>query len=303
MIWAIIGPLVIVELIRRFRSGAQVTTLFRQSWWYWLLSLLMLPIMVVQLLNPTISKQAGTQPLDIIWGHFALASPFAHVDGFMAQLPFSVAGVVMALAMALGVAVVLADQSTVRAGRVGLLLALASSILTPIFVGSSERFMLTYIVTPMIFAGIGIHWLLRRPNLSQAALACTLATFIVLRIGWPEDPYVRVLWDETDYRPIAQRLKLELGPGDVWCAHPYVRANCLYHLGPFPEPVMPLSEWEFEEFLAGLPRPNQKALIFTRTAIVQRYPILRDATQWTYFNGFALIAVPSSHATPADPQP
>jgi len=312
IIWPIVGVLVIVELIRRLRAGTGILRLVRQTWWYAALSVLMLPIMFIQLLNPTVVARAVRLPVLRIWSDFSLASPFAAADSFLPAMPLSAGAIVSVVLGIFGLAAVLADADFFRSEtgppvhggaptpalanpvvRWGLLLALGASWVVPFVVTSGMRFMMTLLLVPAVFSGIGAHWILRGRLTSCVGVAAVLVLFSVIRIARPLDPYDRYLWLETDYRPIAARLQEELGPDVIWCAYPYFRANCLYRFGEFPEPLMPMSEDELVALVRSLPREDRAVVVFSRAPEIDSFRVFRQAKdRWDYFNGFVLVKIP-----------
>ena len=297
MVWAIVGPLFVVEFVRRWRSGAGIALLLKQTWWYALLSVFLLCEMLIQLKNPTISGQAGTATSALVWSHFALGSPFASLDSLLGTTGVGVAGFILLAAMLCGVGAALPRLPKNAPLKAGLVLTLAVSLAAPLLIGSTERFMMTYAVVPVVVAGLGIRRLLGDGAWSAGSLAIVLALFGAIRLIQPEDPYQRIHWADTDYRAVAQLIEAELGDGGLWCAHPHFKANCLYRYGDLPEPVMPLNPGEFRAFLETLPREDGPALVFTKTKFADEEPMLRDASQrWEYFNNYVVIRIPPASA-------
>jgi hypothetical protein len=318
MAWALMGPLALIEFGRRILGGARVWRMVRQWGWYAVLSGGLVSVMLVQLLNPTVSERAGMMSPLAIWYHISLASPFAMIDpvfgiGPKSPMsedfslgPVSAAGVLLLILMLVGVGACVGDGSiasnapersprralTVPAIRWSLVATLASSLLAQIAIGSGTRFMMTYIVLPTIFAGIGVHWLLRTRRTSEIVLVLVLAVFSTLRFVRPEDPFDRIFWGETDYAPIAQRLAEELGPEDVWVSYPYYQANCLYPFADLPRPVTPQSTPAFAEIVQSLPRSDRAVYYYGRQEAVDAFVTLRTSEErWDFQNGLVIVKI------------
>lgn len=304
--WALVGPLVVIELVRRLRAGQGIGSLFRQTWWYALISVSILGVLAVHLSNPGISEVGTHNRWFAIWTHFAIASPFAAIDHLLSIGPFALfspAALALLFMALFGVGCVTADRQYREAApdgalalpvvRVGLLLFLLACAIAPIALFTGPRFMLIFVTGFIVFAGIGAHWLLRPRIVAQIGVAVLLLAFGVLRVGWPANPYQLVFWNETDYRPIAAQLEEALGPGDEWCAYPYFWGDALYPYGPLPAPVRLYSDADFEAFLAGLPRAEGSTYILIKGRMAKGYRILRRAREQTeYFNDFVVLKIP-----------
>ncbi len=304
-VWVIMFPLVAVVAIGCWRR-AGIGGLVRQTWWYAALTVLMLPLLAVHLSKGVIETFMGDRPLTSILYCYALASPFASLDWVLSIEPRSVlspAALLLFFLTVAGTACLVADVEYFRTRpgsgfavpgvRVGFLLALIASVGMAVFgIPGHIEAILIFVAVPTVIAGTGLHWMLRSERASQIAAVAVLAVFSVIRIGWPEDPYARVLLD-TDYAAVAQRLRAELGPDDLWTAFGRHRADCLYRYGPFPEPVEHLTKAEFYEFLATLPRPGSAVIVFARMDVIVDHVILRTAPeQWEFVNGFRVVKIP-----------
>ncbi|MHC4785663.1 MAG: ArnT family glycosyltransferase, partial [Planctomycetota bacterium] len=294
-VWAVIFPLVAIVIIRRFRRGG-LGAVVKETWWYAALSVLMLPILALHLARGVAGHHLAERSLGTAWYCYSLASPFASLDWVLSVEPgsfLSPAAILMLLVAIAGVACVVADAAFFRevpgsglglqSVRLGVVAALVVSVALSIFgVRGHVEMILIFMVVPTVFAAAGVRWLLRTEGASRVAVVATLVIFAVFRVGWPEDPRHRALLD-TDYAAVAERIRAELGPGDIWIAFRRNRADCLYRYGPLPEPVQPLTVEAFREFLATLPRPDAAVLVFARTDIIEAHRILRTAPQqWEF---------------------
>jgi hypothetical protein len=309
--WVIMFPLVAVVLVRRYRRGG-IGPLLGQTWWYAAASALMLPFLAIQLSKGVAGMFVALRPMTSVWYCHALASPFASMDWLLSIEPGSIlspAAILLLMLVFAGVGGMVGDPGycpevsgsglAVPSVRVGLLLTLMASVALSVFgVPGHLEAILVFVVVPTVFAGVGLHWVLRAERASLIAAAATLAIFTVGRIGWPEDPYARSIGD-TDYAAVAQRITTELGPGDVWTAFGRHRADCLYRYGPLPDPVLHLTRAQFREFLDTLPRPDAAVLVFARMDVILTHHVLRTAPQrWEFVNGFQVVRIPPQASGP-----
>ncbi len=304
--WALVGPLVLIELVRRLRAGQGIGSLFRQTWWYALISVSILGLLAVHLSNPGISEVETHNRWLALWTHFAVASPFAAIDHVLSIGPFALfspAALALLFMALFGFGCVVADRQYRAAHenaaialpgvRLGLILLVITSAIAPIALFTGPRFMLIFVTGFIVFAGIGAHWLLRPRIVAQTGVVVLLLAFGVLRIARPANPYDMVLWNETDYRPIAAHLKASLAPGDAWCAYPYFWGDCLYPYGPLPAPVRPYSDAEFAAFLDTLPRPGGATYVLMKGRHAELYRTVRRADeQQEFFNDFVVSRIP-----------
>lgn len=96
MAWAVVGPLVALELVRSWRGGERLKPL----WWYVPGCVLLLGYMLVQLQNPTVSNQGGVRSLWQVWWCYAVAGPFSHLGSFGDGALYTGAAVFTVLALA-----------------------------------------------------------------------------------------------------------------------------------------------------------------------------------------------------------
>ncbi|MHC4766824.1 MAG: glycosyltransferase family 39 protein, partial [Planctomycetota bacterium] len=229
-VWAVIFPLVAIVIIRRFRRGG-LGAVVKETWWYAALSVLMLPILALHLARGVAGHHLAERSLGTAWYCYSLASPFASLDWVLSVEPgsfLSPAAILMLLVAIAGVACVVADAAFFRevpgsglglqSVRLGVVAALVVSVALSIFgVRGHVEMILIFMVVPTVFAAAGVRWLLRTEGASRVAVVATLVIFAVFRVGWPEDPRHRALLD-TDYAAVAERIRAELGPGDIWIA-------------------------------------------------------------------------------------
>jgi hypothetical protein len=287
MAWAVVGPLVLADLVLRYRNGASVRQLLKQTWWYFAISLVVLVEMAVQLQNPTISQQGGAHSIVQLWSHWCIASPFAHLTGVMGALGLHVSGALSALLAVIGIGAIAAG-AVARPGRVALLLTVAGGLFAAVFIGTREPFWMTYGVGPTLAAAVGADWLCRNRRVSGAVLAAVMLAFAPLVLARPADPYVLVYYQDAPYSPIARTLRAEMKPGDVWMSWPYNVGNCLYRYGPLPEPILPQSE---EQALAAMDRPADggSCFVLTYAGNVRKIEPGRLADLWDFRNGIVLV--------------
>ena len=303
-VWAIIFPLVVVMVIRRSRRDGW-GTLIKRTWWYAALSVSMLTILPVHVATGAVGYHLAERPLISAWFCHGLASPFASLDWVLSIEPGSLlspATILLLFLVIAGVGCVVAEPAffTEAPGsgfglpsvRVGFLAALVVSVALSVWGARGHvEMILILAVVLTVFAGAGLHWLLRTERASRIAVVATLVIFTVIRVGWPEDPRERALLD-TDYAAVAQRIQTELGPDDIWTAFPRNRADCLYRYGPLPDPVLPLTTSDFREFIETLPRSDSAVLVFARMDVIQEHRILRTASaHWAFVNGFLVVKV------------
>jgi hypothetical protein len=305
MAWAVVGPMVLIELARRWREVGWKRVV-RQTWWYALTSALLLVEMAIQLKNPAISNQAAGRALGDVARHFATASPFAHLARFgMAGL--AIAGALFLILIVAGMTFAWtrwrrrdASSGEEWAWR-GLLLAAIASIAAPMLVGTAIRFWMTYAVIPTVLAGVAAAVMLRSPRLRAAGLAVVLLALGSLSLARPWDPYTGAFTADARYDVVARELGGRMRTGDAWIAFPYFCGNCLYRYGKFPEPRMPSSDAEFKRAIGERPRDRGTFVFASRDVVDPARPEFAGATWRRYENDFALIEFPAAEA--AAPQP
>jgi hypothetical protein len=286
-IWPVAGVLVAGEVIHRLRQGQPWRALLGQGWWYLLGSALLVGYMGLQLLNPTVSEQAERYKLAVILTNFGYAGPFAHLGGL--GWGWLMAGLaVMAALTAGGAAVALWRKESLNVGRWSLLAALAVSILAPLAVAPHWRFLLTFMVVPIAFAGIGLCAITRADRITYPVLAVLLAGFLALWQLRPLDTYL-VFYGDTHFPRIARQLAAELRPGDVWAAYPYHYKDTLYRFAALPEPARTSTQAELEAFLRDRPKEASTFILATEECI-RNTPLLQSAqTRGRFVNGFLLL--------------
>ncbi|MFP8878222.1 MAG: glycosyltransferase family 39 protein [Myxococcota bacterium] len=247
IVWAEVGPLVLVELWQRWREGSSLPKLLRQSWWYGVLSVLLLCEMAFHMAtNVQTLKYFGRSG---VLSHIAMGSPFAHLASF-GDVGLFAGGLALLGLMLLGAVAFGRDDRASLELRVGLIGALLGSVVAPLMIATNYSFSVTFCVVPTMFAAIGLRSLFARPQLGFATVVAIVSAFGLL--GWvhPEQPHTRILdHDSPEYDEIAIRLASELGPNDRWTAFPYFKANCLYPFADLPEPDWAISFDEFRELV------------------------------------------------------
>ncbi|MGE0712590.1 MAG: hypothetical protein AB7N76_33320 [Planctomycetota bacterium] len=290
LIWPVIGALLLAALLARRAAGPR--RLLGWTWWYALGSLLLLGEMLVHLKNPTISGQSGAPSLATLWTQVALGGPFGALSGRAPGWPTHLAGLAFALALGAGVAALWRDRAVAAPLRLGLGLALAAALLSPVLAGSRDRFMVGYLVVPTLVAAWGLRWLLGRRALPAACL--TLGALLLWSAARPLDPYAwfprETRWSEVAGKLVAQR------DGAPWTVWPYFFGDCLYpYRGDLPEPIHQDDPQAFRRWLAA-PRPGTWLLIHAR----QRadFPELEQQSELreTFVNGYELRWLPARPA-------
>lgn len=259
MAWAVVGPMVIVELLRRWRAGSTLPHLARQTWWYALVSVLLMMEMFIQARNPVVTRQGGLMPLWFVWASFAVTAPTGHLGSF-GDTPLHAGGAVVAALGLVGAIVLLRRRrQPVEAGiasqayepwlHAGLVAAAAGGIFASIVVGVSVRFQVSYITPWLVLTAVGLWALIPRP---RAALMT--ATAVLLAFGWltfwhPQDPFTRIADYDVRWSEVAAVLKQHQRPDGRWIGFaPSIACN-LYRYGPFPEPIAPFKMQELQQLL------------------------------------------------------
>ena len=252
MAWAVVGPMVIVELLRRWRSGTALAQLVRRTWWYALISVLLLMEMSIQARNPVVARQGGLMPLKFVWWCFAVASPTGHLGSFGDIALYAGGAVVVGLGIA-GAIVMLRRRPQRQACEwwlhAGLLAAAAGGIFASVVVGVTVRFEVSYITPWLVLTAIGLLALAPQP---RAALMT--ATAVLLAFGWlslwhPQDPFTRIADYDVRWSEVAAVMKQQQRPDGRWIGFaPSIACN-LYQYGPFPEPIAPFRMQELQQLL------------------------------------------------------
>jgi hypothetical protein len=257
LIWPVVGLFVLCAIARRRAQGG--LRLLRWAWWYALLSCLLLVEMAVHLRNPTISAQSSRPSLGALLEQAARGSPFASLSG-PSGWALIVGGLAFLVLLVLGAWRLRAEVETDRWVRLGLGLALCASLLTPLLVGSTQRFMVGYLTLPSLAAALGAAWLAGRRV--APAVCVVLGLLIGTAILRPLDPYE---WfpRETQWSQIATKLQAEHGR-EPWATYPYFFANCLYrYRGDLPDPTHFDDPEAFREWLKA-PHPAMWLVIHDR---------------------------------------
>jgi len=290
MLWAPVGVLVAVDLVRRIRCGERARILARKYWWYVLASLLLLVEMMLQLQNPVISNQATRPDLDVLARQFVWASPFSYL-GMFGDIGIFIAGALFFLALLIGVIVVSRNREMRPTVRQGLLLAVAASFLAPALIGSANRFMMTYIVAPIVVASFTFAQPHSKRNLNSPLLCLTVAFFMVIALWVQRDPYGSGWVDEPRFSEAARDLQSALGPGDCWTAHEYFLSSPLYRYAKLPEPFLPLSTDELDDFLR-IRRRDRACFLFINKKFISQVSGLENGELIGSYAGIDLIRLP-----------
>ncbi len=258
MAWAVVGPMVIVELLRRWRAGTTMPHLARQTWWYALVSMVLLMEMFVQARNPVVTRQGGLMPLAFVWTSFAVTAPTGHLGSFGNALLNAGGAIIAALGIAGAIALLRRRQQQPDQPppntyepwlHAGLIAAAAGGILASSLVGVTVRFQVSYTTPWIVLTAVGLWALIPRP---RAALAT--ATAVLLAFGWltfyhPQDPFTRIADYDVKWSQVADVLKEHQRPDGRWIGFaPSIACN-LYRYGPFPEPIAPFKMQELQQLL------------------------------------------------------
>lgn len=281
LVWPVVACFLLAALARRRASGWK--RLLRWSWWYALLSCGLLVEMAVQLMNPTISAQSRRPSLAALFEQVSLGGPFASLTG-PAGWTLTLGCLAFLALLALGAWRLRAEAEIARWARIGLGAALLASLLTPVLVGTSQRFMVCYLTLPSLVAGLGAAWLAgRRATLAACALLALLLGSALLR---PLDPYAWYL-RETRWSEVAARLEEERRD-EPWGSFPYFFANCLYpYRTDLPEPI---HFDEGESFRRWLESPHQATWLVIRTPKLGLLPAQTEyEVRGEFPNGYLLL--------------
>ncbi|MBX6312147.1 MAG: hypothetical protein IRY99_04395 [Isosphaeraceae bacterium] len=290
--WATVGLLVLCELWRRYRNGASLASLARQTWWYAAVSAVFLGIIAVNAVGTSFFS-ANTKPTTTlkIWTNFCLASPFSHLARFGVE-GLWLSGLLFGLLMVLGVAILLRSDPSYRGVRGPLLLVAAVALAVPFKASNEVRHLMIYGVAPLILAAIGARGLFRSETTALVAVAALLLGLGAIALIDPEDSYHTIVASETRYSEAADRLARAMKPGDVWISWPYFVGVPLYRSHKVPEPLLPLNEGELEEALRDRPA-DRACFVLTSRDYAEALRCLRPATTVTGFeNGLVILKFP-----------
>jgi asparagine N-glycosylation enzyme membrane subunit Stt3 len=286
MLWPVVFPFLVFDIVRRWRDGATFGRLAKQSWWYVIASVLLLVYFRVQMMNPTMHGRAGDAGMARIWAEFALASPFGRISRFRPALVHLSAALTIALTL-IGMICALRRQPKMPA-RWPMLAALPALIILGLLLGEHARFWMTYMVPIGVFCGIALICLLGERKAALATVVAVLLAFNVLAIAFPEDPSVRIIRNDGPYRLIAERLKQELQPQDVWAGWSYFTGDNLYRYGPLPEPARLLTLQDLKQWMAT-PTAGRKFLVTGHGTTGSDAIIARAKRRWPFDKGFYVL--------------
>lgn len=249
--WIPVGILVAAALIRRCRGGATVGQLLRQTWGYALASLLLLAYAYGQTKNPTLANRFGGRSFLAFWIDFTAASPLSELGRFGSP-GFSIGAAIFVL-LILGGALALfirgRENLNYRAVAGPFLIVLAvCAIMMPICpVG--PRFLIPFMVMPILLAGICLREAAQSAEATGAAAISVLLILGGLSLVFPADPYDRFVPTDQRYSALATELAGRLQPGDIWIAYPYFLGDRLYRYAAIPAPIQPQSPQEMTRAL------------------------------------------------------
>ena len=173
-----------------------------------------------------------------------------------------------------------------------MLVAVLASVWATCVMCAGVRHMMIYATMPIVLAGVGARSLFPSRASAAAGLVVLLAVFTTLSLWGAEDPYRTILVNDPRYSDVARDLRNGLKPGDIWTSWPYFAASPLYRYGPFPEPVLPLTEQEFQQTLDDRP-PDHACFVLTTPQDAALNPRLGPATdKIQYINGMTLVRLP-----------
>ncbi len=282
MCWAMVGPLVICHLIERYRQEG-FGKLLKRTWWYFLLSGLLLAEMMIQLKNPTVANQGGARGAMTVWRDLRVAGPFAHL-GSVSRIVLNIgAAAFVALAIVGGWAAIRRRMP----GGIGIVASAGCGLLAAMVIGSSPRFMVSYLAPSMVLAAVGSCAALRMATVNRAILGLVVVGIGTIAIVKPASEYE---WNTYDvpYPPVADALRSRLRPDDIWVAYPYHLGDCLYRFGPLPRPVAPTNFQELQEALAR-GNPSGEVYVITLSDLIDRCPQLRAARREAVFMGRTVL--------------
>lgn len=291
--WAVIGLVIISELLRRYAAGTPLGALVRQTWWYAALSVLYLGLIAVSSINTSIASANMYFPgADTLWRNFCIASPFGHLGAF-GEAGLWVSGLLWAGLIGVGVFTLFFWRGGPADFRWTFLVVLAVSLAVPFFASPGVRHLMIYGVMPTIMAAIGARSLLRARTASLVGVIAVLAAFAPLSFASGDRAYTLVFPLEERFSKVANELGRVLKPGDIWMSYPYFLAYPLYPYRPdLPEPITPLSLEEYEDALRHRP-PDHSCFILTINFLEDASPLLKGAIHRASFrNATVLLELP-----------
>ncbi len=314
VIWPVVGLLLLAGFVSARCGGVAWKPILKPLVWYVPASLLLCGYLAVQLLNPTVSTQAGAASWAVVLRDVAIASPFAQVggvttDGIDRGLLFGgwlfIALVFIGAVAMLWVAVgwLHGDGASPRNASteakclpglsVTLLAAALVSVLIAVLVNSQWRFQLTLALLPMLVAAWGLRKVCLTPTVSCVITSLYAVSVLSLTLLSPLPRY-EVMWTETRYTQVAATLSAELGPDDRWSAYPYFFAAPTYRYADLPEPVLlttadKLKAWLVDKTSAS----GGRSLLLTQDFWRPEMPALPGAREVARFpNGYVLLELP-----------
>jgi hypothetical protein len=288
--WAVIGLVILSELIHRYREGASLGTLIRQTWWYAALSVFYLGLIAVSSINTSaVSANVGALGgISELWRNFCIGSPFGHLGAFGAWGLWT-SGLLWVALIALGIVSLLRHSEGPGRYHWTFLTTLAVSLIFPFVAGPGVRHLMIFGVVPTIVAAIGARSLFRSPTASQVAVIGLLAVFGPLSFACKECSYTLIFPNEERFSQVANALAEAMGPGDIWVAYPYFLAYPIYHYRPdLPEPLTPLSLEEFKTALHSRPQ-DHSCFILTIDFLANVDPVLEEAKRQAVFRNRSIL--------------
>jgi hypothetical protein len=301
--WAVVGTLVASELVRRYLSGTSLAVLFRQTWWYAALSVMLLGVIcVVGMGTSFISANVAYPGVYTLFSNFCLASPFGHLAR-LGEPWMWLSGLVWVGLILNGVRVLFAEESGWRGFRWPFLITLVVSLSVPLVASNGVRHMLIYGVMPTIISALGARDMFRTQSAALAGVAVVLVALAPLSLTGSDYRYQFILTYDVRYSKVANRLASEMKPGDVWISWPYFAACPLYPYRALPDPIMALTRDEFLEAVHHRPADHACFVLMARTD-ENIDPVLKQAPlRVEYANGTVLLKLPPAPAAaPAQTQ-
>jgi len=254
--WAVVGPVVGAEFMRRLLAGCTLSQLLKQTWWYAIASIGLVGVFILQNVGTTAAGNMTGTFLGV-WDFFSRSSPF----GFVSQVGYSAAvkaaGAVFAGFAIAGAWFGLRDMKPqVRTFVVPVIAGACGSLIGMYFMAAGIRHLLIYQVPFVVLAGLGLRYACGSEIRACAVAFGMVLLSILVALLKPVDPYEHLLHGDVRYSQAAAVLKRELRPGDRWAAWPYYQASPFYRYGPFPEPLTPANTDELGTIMSSPNRPR-----------------------------------------------
>lgn len=254
--WAVVGPVVGAEFIRRLTSGCSFMMLLKQSAWYLVTSVALIGVFVLQNVGTTAAgNMTGT--FQGVWDYFCHASPFGFASQFGRGGFMTAAGLLFAALALAGACVGLRETTTrLRAFVIPVIAGVCGSLIGMYFMTAGIRHMLIYQAPWIVLAGIGLRYACGTATCAMAVACGTVVLSALVALANPVDPYENLLHGDIRYSQPAAVLRRELRPGERWAAWPYYQGNAFFPFGPFPVPFLPNTEGELLTIMTSADAPR-----------------------------------------------